>query len=431
MSPSLGLRGLRRALLGALCGVLAVGLGAACGDSAPGDDAAPAGEMVDGGSWYARQRWPHDGNPIESENFVVYSDSAGLEARREVAETAEDVLAEAIAELGIDPATMFRFPPGQDKIDIYAYHDYDPQDWSGRAYYAGLMIWSPDHEERRNDLGDYASAMQHEIIHVIQMLIMGADEFALDLWFFEGLPEAMSGGTAGGAIRGRDHLNDLTAEYGRTNPISIKDYSQPVSPDVGENYDYPMFQLAVEYLVDAEGRGRSAADARDLMLDVADGASFETAFETRMAMGLRDFEIEFFDLMDGYLPRYRSPVFTPVGFALLAALVIMFVIGALVVGYRRWRPGIATGSIEGRFPGRVARIGFRTEIGTTNAFYNEGNAPDRIRSFWILAGYLVVSVGLLLWAVHRWARRSRLAFLVAPLVVVTSVAAILIVIASF
>ena len=69
-----------------------------------------------------RNAWPHDGIPIESTNFVVHSDAARVEARHEVATVAEDVWAELVDELSIEPG-MLRYPEGQDKIEIYAYHD--------------------------------------------------------------------------------------------------------------------------------------------------------------------------------------------------------------------------------------------------------------------------------------------------------------------
>ncbi len=42
-------------------------------------------------------------------------------------------------------------------------------------------------------------------------------------------------------------------------------------------------------------------------------------------------------------------------------------------------------------------------------------------TYWILIGYLAVSVGLMSWAARRWAHRSRVAYLVAPLVFVATV----------
>jgi len=50
-------------------------------------------------------------------------------ARQRLAEGAEEVLAEIIPELRIDPETMFRFPAGQNKIDLYAYK-YNLPDWA-------------------------------------------------------------------------------------------------------------------------------------------------------------------------------------------------------------------------------------------------------------------------------------------------------------
>ena len=42
------------------------------------------------------------GSPIESKNFIVYSDAASVEARHEVATVAEDVWAELLDDLSID-----------------------------------------------------------------------------------------------------------------------------------------------------------------------------------------------------------------------------------------------------------------------------------------------------------------------------------------
>jgi hypothetical protein len=241
---------------------------------------------------------------------------------------------------------------------------------------------------------DFRSALQHEVVHVIQMLIMGADEFSHDLWFFEGLPEAMTGGTAGGAIRGLDQFDALRKEYGNINPISIKGYPQAGAPDIGESYEYPMYQLAVEYLTDPRGRGRSLADAGSLMVDVAEGSTFDAAFARHMGMEVREFERGFFDSMRGYLPRYRSAAFSPAGFLLISIGVITLVVTSLVVANRRW----SLTTVELPEPGRGARLGFRAEVvastaivvlfflgalsaaGTLNIFNNASNAAARQRT---------------------------------------------------
>jgi hypothetical protein len=425
--------------LWAVLAVLIVGVFSGCASSADEHAAGSSGTMVDEGSWYAREAWPHDGSPIESTNFIVYSDAASVEARREVATVAEDVWIELLDELSIEPF-MLQYPDGRDKIDIYAYHDYDPQDWGGWAYYGGLLVWSPDHDQRQTGNNRLSPVVKHELVHVIQWLITGGESRPVDTWFIEGLPLALAGDTT--PIRGLDQLDRLTTEYGSTSPISIKSYSQITSPEAGEHFHYPMFHLAVEYLMADDGQGRSPADMTDVLIDVAEGASFEAAFENRMGLRLDDFENEFFSLMSAYLPQYRNPLFAPIGFTFVSALVIAFVVGAVAVGHRRWRLAATTGSIDKPEQGRAARIGFYSEItiasvvvivfflgvlfalGTEDVLYNAAYGRVRLMAYLILVGYLLGSMFLLLWAVHQWTQRSRSAFLVAPLIIVATGASI-------
>jgi hypothetical protein len=432
------------ALLGVLGAVVLIGLGSSCAAPASSQPGATPAVSVKAGSWYVIEPWPHDGHPYETSNFVVFSDAASDQAKREAGDMAERLWAELLSEFSVQ-REMLHYPAGRDAIDLYLYQDYYVPDWGGRAYYGGLFMWSPDHERRSSDPGDYAAVMQHELVHVIQFLIMGRQSLPFDVWFTEGLAEAAVGGTSAGAIRGLDRLNALTAEYGTVNPISIKGYSQITSPDAGFRFYYPMFELANEYLLADGGLGRSAADARDVLIDVADGVSFASAFETHMGISLADYQDEFFSRMDSYLPRYRSVVFTPVGFGVLSAVVVVFVCGALAVGLRRWR--LTTGSIELTGRGRVARFGFYgalsvasgllillflrglMTIGTLDALNNASNAADRLRAYSLLIGYLLASVAVLLWAIRRWSHGSRLAFL-GPLLVVVATFATLVAIGS-
>jgi hypothetical protein len=279
------------------CGAGETGIAPASPESSM-DAGGASVEMVDGGSWYVRERWPHDGRPVESEGFVVYSDAASPEARQEMADAAVRLWAEVLDELGITPE-MLRFPSGQEKIDIYAYHDRFPQGWSGRAYYGGLLMWSPDHPLRQFNTAGYEPTLKHELVHVLQWMLTGG-QGSIDTWFIEGLPLAMANDLAR-QIRDLDRLNDLTSEYGALNPISVKQYSQITDPEAGEHFYFPMFQLAFEYVLDDDGLGRSPTDVRDVMLDLAEGGSFEVAFEDHMGIGLDDFEREFTDLIGEYL----------------------------------------------------------------------------------------------------------------------------------
>jgi hypothetical protein len=262
---------------------------------------------VRGGSWYVTGfEWPHDGEPFESDHFVIYSDGASDDAKQALAELAEETLTEITNLFGLDNHDVFLYPPGQDKIDIYAYRFHFPQSWGGWAYYGGLLIFSLDHPERQ-DFGHtepelYNPTLMHEIMHVVESLLKGeSDTNLVDVWFTEGLAEAVSGGTAGDPVTDLTTMNELRETYGSLNPIAMHRYAYPDIELVAYNYYYPMFQLAVEYLIDENGHRKTLNDFTNLFLDVRNGVAFPTAFEHWFGMSLSEYEDRFFDLMTDYL----------------------------------------------------------------------------------------------------------------------------------
>ena len=176
---------------------------------------------------------------------------------------------------------------------------------------------------------------------------------------------------------------------------------------------------------------------------MGEGSTFAAAFESRMGIGLDEYEARFFGLMDDYLPQYRNPLFSPAWFAILSLVVAALVLGVPTVVYRR---ASVAGTEES---GRLASIGFHAgmilssavvlavfliglfAIGTEYRLNNAAFASGRPRAYWILVGFLAISIGFMSWAVRRWAHRSRLAFLVAPLVLVATVVTGLGVLATF
>ena len=264
--------------------------------------------MVNSGSWYVTGfRWPHDGRPFESENITIYSDAAGDDARQELAQLSEDALNEIKQLYEIETNDIFLYPPGQDKIDIYAYKLRFPQSWGGWGYYGGLLIFSLDHPERQNightEPDIYIPTLTHEMMHVVESLLKGdGDPGLVDVWLTEGLAEVVSGGTAGGSITDLDKMNELRQTYGWSlNPVSMHRYDYPNIDGVIYFYYYPMFQLAVEYLVDMNGHGKTFIDLKSLFLDVSVGVPFPAAFENWFEISLWDYENQFFDLMNDYL----------------------------------------------------------------------------------------------------------------------------------
>jgi hypothetical protein len=264
--------------------------------------------MVDSGSWYVTGfHWPHDGNPYESENFMVFSDAASEQARRSLAQFAEDVLADLTGQFDATGQELFLFPAGQQKIHIYTYKNHYPMEWGGWAYYGGMLIYSLDHEGRGQaghtapDM--YVPVVRHEIMHVMESLMKASNNpETVDVWLTEGIAEFIAGGTAGGSVTDLGRLNELTAAYGELNPITMHRYTDyPDQPGIGYEYLYPMFQLAAEFLFDAGGHGATFGDLRDLYLDVRAGNLFSVAFENRFGISVAEYEEEFFELMHDYL----------------------------------------------------------------------------------------------------------------------------------
>jgi hypothetical protein len=403
--------------------------------------------MVDSGSWYSRgQRWPHDGKPYEGENFVVYSDGASLEARQRLAALAEEVLVEVVDEMGVDPTTMFRYPVDQDRIDLYA-NRYNVLEGGGaRAFYAGVIIPSFDYQAggEATDVRSVRLTLKHELVHVVEALLKGRfvgdvaanDPGRMPVWFSEGTAEALSGGSTGGAPRTLDQVNGLIAKWGRANPIAWR-VDRPLSElDPGEysDYYYPMAQLAIEYLLDADGLGSSPEDLAAVMFDMGDGVSFASAFEAHIGISESDYEAQFFALMDTYLPQSEFPL-QAMGLGLLSLLAASLMGGSLIWGFQHWSTGATElGATGGPVWSRRARRGFLVEISGVAifavgfvalllfqiAFADLPRYAQRAPGYLTTAVYLVASAGILMWAIRRWANHLRGAYLIPLLVILTT-----------
>jgi hypothetical protein len=268
--------------------------------------------MVDSGSWYTTGfRWPHDGNPYQTEHFIVYSDAASIEARQTVAEIGEELLTVLKNDFEIEGDTLFRFPSGQTKIHIFAYKDHYPTEWGGQSYPGGFLIYSLDHPGRtkagHTKMEMYVPVVKHELMHVIEFLLIGVEDFntepvRVDEWLSEGIGESVSGGTAGGNITSLARFEELISTYGELNPIAVHHQSQyPNIEGAAYFYYYPMFELAVNYLLDPAGAGVEKTGFRDIYLDIRDGEDFATAFENRLGISLTEYEAQFFDLIRNFL----------------------------------------------------------------------------------------------------------------------------------
>jgi hypothetical protein len=250
--------------------------------------------------------WPHDGNPYESENFIVYGDGAGLQARMDLAAIAEGVLTDLKTLFGIPSHDLFIFPDTQTKIHLYAFKYHNPTNWGGQGFWGGMIIFSLDHPQRTRagltELGNYTRLVTHELTHVVQGLLVGSSHgYSTHTWFEEGLGEFVSSLNPERSILNLTDLESLISQYGELNPINIHNDVYPPIQGVGSTYFYPMFELTMRYLLDDQGLGHSFLDVKEVFLDMRDGMSFSQAFESNFGLSVVDFETEYFVRMRQYL----------------------------------------------------------------------------------------------------------------------------------
>jgi len=132
--------------------------------------------------------WPHDGNPFESQHFTIYSDGASLQARMDLAAIGEEVLTDLKSRFEIPSNDLFILPADQTKIHLYAYKYHFPTQWGGQGFWGGMIIFSLDHPERteagHTEHGNYTRLVTHEIMHVMQGLLVGSNHcYSTHTWF--------------------------------------------------------------------------------------------------------------------------------------------------------------------------------------------------------------------------------------------------------
>ena len=89
-----------------------------------------------------------------------------------------------------------------------------------------------------------------------------------------------------------------------SNPVSVhkwENLSASAASALGV-YAYELFELAVRYLFDEDGLAAPIEAATDLYIDLRDGYSFAEAFERQFGIALADYEAQFHERMQDYLP---------------------------------------------------------------------------------------------------------------------------------
>ena len=310
--------------LGSTLLLFALALASGCEEPAPTppEELPDAGPTLLSGSWNPSLNmggpWGHDGNPLVSEHFMVFSGYASTEARQIAADIAEESLAEIFDYVGVT-TDDFGWQPNWEpkKIHILALAQQDFRTNSGFAYRDGLVILSTEHENYQNfgfDMDRYKRLIKHEGYHVVEFLLIGDPQYQQgnDVWLREGMAQFVSGPRPE-QITSRQQLDDWRAAHidvdGAGNPIAVHVWSD--FPDEilnsGQTYSYyQLFELAVRYLLDENGLGKTPRDLVRIYDDLGRGLPFHVAFELHMGMSLQSFHDNFWQLMNGYLAAINN-----------------------------------------------------------------------------------------------------------------------------
>jgi hypothetical protein len=91
---------------------------------------------------------------------------------------------------------------------------------------------------------------------------------------------------------------------GAGNPVKIhawNDFPSQVQQEKSQGLWYPMFELAVRYILDNKGYGKTMSDIEKLFLDLRSTNSFYLSFERMTGTTLENFENNFFNLIIPFL----------------------------------------------------------------------------------------------------------------------------------
>jgi len=262
---------------------------------------------TDGEAWsvYTPFKWTHNGKPYNSEHCIVYTDAASYELKTQVRNIADENFIEILQTFNFNNFTDFRYPPGNHKIEIYINRFHDENiNW---AYWGGFIITirpSDIHDTRYYNYVDYTS--KHELMHIFEFLIEGTIELGTPTWFREGIAVYIGNmGTVGiQKIDNSAELESWIQQYknmpGEGNPIKIRqweDFPQSVRDQNQTGKYYPFFGLAMEYLIDEKGAGKSYQYILNLFYDVRNGIEFPVTFQLTFGFDVKEYETEFFNWM--------------------------------------------------------------------------------------------------------------------------------------
>lgn len=266
----------------------------------------PSIPHTEDGLWiiYTPYNWTHDGHPYSSRYCMVYSDDASSEMKQQMAEIADERFRQIMQLFSFHNVSAFRYPPGGAKIEIYINRNHTENiAW---AYWGGFIITIRSPEIIGHWYNYTVYTARHELTHIFEFLIEGREVLGSDVWFKEGI--AVHVGclehTGWQTINSISELESWISQNqnvpGQGNPIKIHQ-NEDFPPGADRHQYYRFFELAMRYLLDNQGMGKSLHDVMNLFYDLRDGKSFFVSFQDNFGIIVSDFEDEFYSRMRTYL----------------------------------------------------------------------------------------------------------------------------------
>lgn len=252
------------------------------------------------GSWiiYSPIKWSHDGNPHSGVYCKVYSDGADPGLKDQCLDFADRLFQEIMLQFGITSFDNLTLPSENEKINVYINTDHEEN--IAYAYWGTVFITV------RSSFLDtilYRYLFKHELTHELEFMIEQDVNLGSDFWFREGIAIFCGGGFY--KIRSVADLDNWIMENenfpGQGNPIIIHEWSDFPSGANIDRYYWYAFDIAMRYILDPTGLGKTFSDVLKLFYDIGDGYSFSASFQDNFGISLKAFEEEFYFRIRTYL----------------------------------------------------------------------------------------------------------------------------------
>lgn len=265
---------------------------------------------VAGGSWsvHTPYGWPHDGRPREGSHCVVYTDASSETVKQYIAGRVDAVFEDILNLMDIVDESIFTYPEGAVKVDVYI-NRFHEEYLGGFAYHGGAIMVAPDSPFYVSAWG--ITQVEHEIFHVVETLIEGSGYLLSDVWFREGIADYYAGNALLTTVSEMEAwVAPRSSLPGGGNPIMIHDWNdfpEQVAATETQGLWYPMFELAVRYLMDDRGLGKTYVDVKEMWQEaISTGRSFSEVFENYMGISLEYYETNCFILITDFLNRVNA-----------------------------------------------------------------------------------------------------------------------------